>query len=1043
MYIKNTPNLIKSDFSDFTAYRGATVTRNKTFPIEVFKGGRNYLLNTSNEWKTRSWTNWNSVYQDYVPVEYGDRYIATVEIENTYDNPVGFRIYPYDENMKLINDYVESEFVNPGTTKTISVEFNVSKTTYKYIRFFFRASNVSDSPTIKYRKLKIEKGSTPTEYSPAPEDGYGYTGSDGAYHIQISGGDNRMKTLSPNTKLDIGNNRINKVTVHPFSNLRIVNNYGGTEYPPINETSAYYKKVVGNGVSYNAIQFWTLEIPDNLDLIASDPSIKEVSNTLEILKQSTLDKDVHTIHTSEGDFSAQVKMTTQGSLYASNAVMLEVEIRGDYRDLKREEITYTREIASEDVNSGTSETIDYGTFVVLETNYDISSEMTTLVCYDLMVKTQQEYDSELFTYPTTVHNLLLSLASACNLELDTNTYKGSNLPITSDVWVNVNYTYRDILNHIAQLTTNTIKMKGDKLHLFGYEDTGVQLNRFANLKIGEDYGPTNILNISYEPQRDNVFSPANANDIPKDERKELAFVNNPIFMGNEQSYADTLLPQLTDMTYATSEFKLYHGGIFQVGDMVEVYNGTGYVKTLITQQVLDSSNVQSEYVSSVPFSFKSEYVVETDQKREGQTTYFIVDKQNGIIEGLVNRVDEVEDETSRLTIEVGKISTEVENIHLGNIYVNSSGELGNYFGWSFPNTNTPMYVFGGLYALSSMTQFTNFEIIEDNNSLAGSKISFFGNGRATQSLVPVINDRIYSFKTTRVKGTQTLNIVVNEYDSDRNYIKNQTFPLPNNVPQEFTLSEFDSSTAFVSVEWQVSGVTLNNRLEFTETMLAIGQPKDYFVSSNNVRSWAESSITQMSDNIELKVNKDGVIGSINVSPEGLKISSGKLEFDNAVGNNVNLTGKITATSGEIGNFDIQNGVLTYETPLIERDYTQADVSEIRRIILTLNPPTPYQLYIYDLNNDGTLDILDMIRIRNYLLGTEPKPIRMIKTKIQIGTSNGEIRTTAIYGNEIQGASFVMKAERLIGTLADFSAISLDGKEIYVDENGFVKADIQT
>ena len=56
------------------------------------------------------------------------------------------------------------------------------------------------------------------------------------------------------------------------------------------------------------------------------------TNVLEILEQSTLDKDIHTIHTSEGDFSAQVKMTTQGSLYASNAVMLEAKIRGDHKD---------------------------------------------------------------------------------------------------------------------------------------------------------------------------------------------------------------------------------------------------------------------------------------------------------------------------------------------------------------------------------------------------------------------------------------------------------------------------------------------------------------------------------------------------------------------------------------------------------------------------------------------------------------------------------------------------------------------------------------
>ena len=45
MYIDNK-NLIANDFSDFTANQGAVVTRNKTFPIDVFKGGRNLILNS-------------------------------------------------------------------------------------------------------------------------------------------------------------------------------------------------------------------------------------------------------------------------------------------------------------------------------------------------------------------------------------------------------------------------------------------------------------------------------------------------------------------------------------------------------------------------------------------------------------------------------------------------------------------------------------------------------------------------------------------------------------------------------------------------------------------------------------------------------------------------------------------------------------------------------------------------------------------------------------------------------------------------------------
>lgn len=46
MIIPNIKKLIKDDFSDFTAYQGAVATRNKTFPIDVFKGGRNLLLDS-------------------------------------------------------------------------------------------------------------------------------------------------------------------------------------------------------------------------------------------------------------------------------------------------------------------------------------------------------------------------------------------------------------------------------------------------------------------------------------------------------------------------------------------------------------------------------------------------------------------------------------------------------------------------------------------------------------------------------------------------------------------------------------------------------------------------------------------------------------------------------------------------------------------------------------------------------------------------------------------------------------------------------------
>ena len=70
-------NMIADDFSDFTPYQGATVTRNKTFPIEVFKGGRNYLLNSDERVDFEE--------QDIIPTTVGE-YLPTVGGRNLIPN---------------------------------------------------------------------------------------------------------------------------------------------------------------------------------------------------------------------------------------------------------------------------------------------------------------------------------------------------------------------------------------------------------------------------------------------------------------------------------------------------------------------------------------------------------------------------------------------------------------------------------------------------------------------------------------------------------------------------------------------------------------------------------------------------------------------------------------------------------------------------------------------------------------------------------------------------------------------------------------------
>ena len=63
-------------------------------------------------------------------------------------------------------------------------------------------------------------------------------------------------------------------------------------------------------------------------------------------------------------------------------------------------------------------------------------------------------------------------------------------------------------------------------------------------------------------------------------------------------------------------------------------------------------------------------------------------------------------------------------------------------------------------------------------------------------------------------------------------------------------------------------------------------------------SYAESEISQLADQIALKVSKDGLISEINIQPEGVKIQANK----------INLVGAVTAdTISSLKGLDVGNG----------------------------------------------------------------------------------------------------------------------------------------
>ena len=165
----------------------------------------------------------------------------------------------------------------------------------------------------------------------------------------------------------------------------------------------------------------------------------------------------------------------------------------------------------------------------------------------------------------------------------------------------------------------------------------------------------------------------------------------------------------------------------------------------------------------------------------------------------------------------------------------------------------------------------------------------------------------------------------------------------------------------------------------------------------------QSEINIRSDEIELlskkKVNNDEVIASINLTPEKAQIEANKIslkgkEFDlttdeinikstnfnvdkegNLKCTNADVKGKISSSDGDIGGWKLNINGLTKGTVFVRNDgysniYTPADILIMRAIIYEQEWATVQQgseeFKRYDLNNDGVINSLDLLLLRQML-----------------------------------------------------------------------------
>ncbi|QIK56675.1 hypothetical protein G7059_01840 [Erysipelothrix sp. HDW6A] len=717
-----------------------------------------------------------------------------------------------------------------------------------------------------------------------------------------------------------------------------------------------------------------------------------------------------------GDDVLKIDKTFDGDFYRTIMQQIEGEIVGRY-DLTGQIINIQVGIS---YDGSPFEYVDWGEFLVKEHERVVGSspefDRTTFKAYDKLLLSHTLYDvNELgITFPISVFNLYEAIANYLGLEISETSIVNGEKMITEDKWTNIeDVTYRNILDEISAVSGSSIMIHGGKL-LCKYVDLEAPLdtideNNVKTISIGDVLKQINMLNLTREQAHDNYVLPVEWEDIPVNDRSEIVIADNQIMDKDRELYAPDLLGSIQGLSYypfETSGYGLFHLEPLDVVTVIDM-NGAEHTSVITSGRMVPTVGNIEELKSAIPGKTKEQYALVTDNKRQFMRVYFLVDQQNGIIKGLVEKQTEASEKISELELTAEEIQAQVSNIAVGSNIIYNLNFEDDMSGWRFLNDG--YLTFGEKARFYSGALFNSNAIPITTHSLSKSSIRFLRTGTAISPKGYVVPNSVYSYKARRMDNLQRYTVTVIEYNSSNTEIKRTPFNLVSKQYEEFTIQPAQN-TMYIALQFDVYDSTV---LTLSEQMFVRGKPANFQESAESVKIWAQSqfvitdnqiksmvsdiqivngkvanntssitqqasqiqslvtdvgnaqsAITQNADNINLKVEKDGVKSAINLSPETVKIDSKNLDFNNATGNNVNLTGKITATSGKIAGFDINgNDLIGEEVSLKPKELkigsaalkggyiesTPSLLMEISRFKIS-NPTTGGSMWLY-LNDD--------------------------------------------------------------------------------------------
>ena len=151
--------------------------------------------------------------------------------------------------------------------------------------------------------------------------------------------------------------------------------------------------------------------------------------------------------------------------------------------------------------NGEYEYLNYGTYIVKESEKQEDTLSYKITCYDKMLYSMKDYEHIDITYPCTIKQYLVALCNKIGLQFKDSDFANASRQITNELFMTIKedgtyssmgYTYRDVLDQIAETTGGCICMTlDDKVEVRYINETNDTIDEEyindTNVNFGEKY----------------------------------------------------------------------------------------------------------------------------------------------------------------------------------------------------------------------------------------------------------------------------------------------------------------------------------------------------------------------------------------------------------------------------------------------------------------------------------------------------------------------------------------------------------------------------